>query len=132
MYIIKVIKLLKFIFHISVLFLIVISLYPGSLLGYMFYGDIGKQPDLIDNPFGTTINHFIYYFYISILGFCIYLRSDNFQKIVYGLFILSIMLEILQFIVPNRAFQLHDLMGNFLGVLVAYFLVKIYLFFSES
>ena len=126
------IKLLKFIFHISVLFLIVISLYPGSLLGYMFYGDIGKQPDLIDNPFGTTINHFIYYFYISILGFCIYLRSDNFQKIVYGLFILSIMLEILQFIVPNRAFQLHDLMGNFLGVLVAYFLVKIYLFFSES
>jgi len=98
----------------------------------MFYGDIGKQPDLIDNPFGTTINHFIYYFYISILGFCIYLRSDNFQKIVYGLFILSIMLEILQFIVPNRAFQLHDLMGNFLGVLVAYFLVKIYLFFSES
>ena len=126
------IKFLKFIFHISVLFLIIISLYPGSLLGYLFYGDLGQQPNLIDNPFGTTINHFIYYFYISILGFCIYLRSDNFKKMVYGLFTLSIMLEILQFIVPNRAFQLQDLVGNFLGVLVAYFLVKIYLFFNES
>ena len=126
------IKFLKFIFHISVLFLIIISLYPGSLLGYLFYGDLGQQPNLIDNPFGTTINHFIYYFYISILGFCIYLRNDNFKKMVYGLFTLSIMLEILQFIVPNRAFQLHDLVGNFLGVLVAYFLVKIYLFFNES
>ena len=126
------IKFLKFIFHISALFLIIISLYPGSLLGYLFYGDLGQQPNLIDNPFGTTINHFIYYFYISILGFCIYLRSDNFKKMVYGLFTLSIMLEILQFIVPNRAFQLQDLVGNFLGVLVAYFLVKIYLFFNES
>ena len=126
------IKFLKFIFHISVFFLIIISLYPGSLLGYLFYGDLGQQPNLIDNPFGTTINHFIYYFYISILGFCIYLRNDNFNKMVYGLFTLSIMLEILQFIVPNRAFQLHDLVGNFLGVLVAYFLVKIYLFFNES
>ena len=126
------IKFLKFIFHISALFLIIISLYPGSLLGYLFYGDLGQQPNLIDNPFGTTINHFIYYFYISILGFCIYLRNNNFKKMVYGLFTLSIMLEILQFIVPNRAFQLHDLVGNFLGVLVAYFLVKIYLFFNES
>ena len=126
------IKFLKFIFHISVLFLIIISLYPGSLLGYLFYGDLGQQPNLIDNPFGTTINHFIFYFYISILGFCIYLRNDNFKKMVYGLFTLSIMLEILQFIVPNRAFQLQDLVGNFLGVLVAYFLVKIYLFFNES
>ena len=125
------IKFLKFIFHISVLFLIVISLYPGSLLGYFMYGDLGKQPNLIDNPFGTTINHFIYYFYVSLLGLYLYLASNNFQKITYGLFLLSVILEVLQFIVPNRTFQLHDLIGNFLGVLVAYFLVKLYLFFKN-
>ena len=122
---------LKFIFHFSVLFLIIISLYPGSLLGYMIYGDLGQQPNLIKNPFGTTINHFIYYFYITILGLFIYLRSNNFQKLVYFLFFLSIILETLQIIVPNRAFQLYDLIGNFLGVLVAYFLVKIYLTFNK-
>ena len=125
-------KFLKFIFHISVLFLIIISLYPGSLLGYLLYGDFGQQPNLIENPVGTTINHFIYYFYLTLLGLFLYLRSSKFQQLVYGLFFLSIILEVLQLIVPNRAFQLNDLIGNFVGVLVAYFLVKIYLFFNKS
>ena len=128
----KLISFLKFIFYISILFLIILSLFPGSLLGLLFFGNIEKEPNLINNPFGTTINHFLYYFYVSILGLCLYLRSDNFNKIVVKLFFLSIMLEVLQFIVPNRTFQLYDLIGNFLGVLVAYFLVKIYLIFNRS
>ena len=123
------IKLLKFIFHISTLFLIIISLYPGSLLGYLLYGDLSQQPDVIKNPFGTTINHFIYYVYVSLLGFFLYLKNQSFQKLVYGLFILSVILEVLHFIIPNRSFQLGDLIGNILGVLVAYFVVKIYLLF---
>ena len=123
------IKLLKFIFHISTLFLIIISLYPGSLLGYLLYGDLSQQPDIIKNPFGTTINHFIYYAYVSLLGFFLYLKNQSFQKLVYGLFILSVILEVLQFIIPNRSFQLGDLIGNILGVLVSYSVVKIYLLF---
>ena len=125
------IKLLKFIFHISTLFLIIISLYPGSLLGYLLYGDLSQQPDVIKNPFGTTINHFIYYVYISLLGFFLYLKNQDFQKLVYGLFFLSVILEVLHFIIPNRTFQLGDLIGNILGVLVAYFAVKIYLLFRS-
>ena len=121
------IKFLKFIFNISVLLLIVLSLYPGSLLGLLFYGDLGKQPNLIENPFGTTINHFIFYFYVSILGFFLYFKSENYNKLVYALFFLSIILETLHSIIPNRAFQAGDLLGNILGVLAAYFLVKIYL-----
>ena len=122
---------LKFIFHISVLFLIIISLYPGSLLGYLFYGDLSLQPNLIKNPFGTTINHFIYYVYVSLLGFFLYLRNKNFQKLIYSLFFLSVILELFHFIIPNRSFQLDDLVGNILGVAVAYFVVKIYLFFNK-
>ena len=122
---------LKFIFHISVLFLIIISLYPGSLLGYLLYGDFGQQPNLVKNPFGTTINHFIYYIYVSLLGFFLYLRTENFQKLVYNLFLLSVILELLHFIIPNRSFQLGDLIGNILGVIVAYSIVKIYLFFNK-
>ena len=126
------IKFLKSFFHISILFLIIISLYPGSLFGYLFYGDWSQQPNLIENPFGTAINHFIYYVYVSLLGFFLYSRSENFEKLVYGLFFLSIILEVFHFVVPNRSFQLNDLIANILGVLVAYFLVKIYLYFSKS
>ena len=65
-------KILKSLFYISALFLIIISLWPGSLLGFLFYGDLAQQPDLFKNPFGTTINHFIYYAYVSLLGFFLY------------------------------------------------------------
>ena len=125
------IRILVSIFHISILFLIVISLWPGSLLGYLFYGDWGQQPDLIQNPFGTTINHILYYLYVSLLGFFVYSKTENFKKLVYGLFFLSVILELLHYIIPNRSFQLGDLIGNILGVIVAYFIIKIYLFFNK-
>ena len=127
----KVTSILKFIFYISVVILIIISLYPGSLAGFLLYGDLGKQPNLIKNPFGTVINHFIYYFYISALGLFAYLKNHNFQKLLYSLFFLSIILEMLQFIVPYRYFEFYDIFANLSGVLFAYFLVVIYKFWKR-
>ena len=138
----KVVGFLKFIFYISVVLLIVITLYPGSLLGLLLYGDLGMQPNLAENPYFTPIpshlymyanilNHFIVYLYVSVLGLYLYLRSHNFQKIIYGLFFLSIFLEALQFIVPRRAFEIYDVSANFAGVLVAYCLIKIYKFWNS-
>ena len=126
------IQFLKFVFNISVLFLIIISLSPGSLLGYLFYGDWTQEPNLIKNPFGTTINHFIYYIYVSSLGFFLYSKNENLVKLFYGLLFLSVILEILHLIIPNRSFQLGDLIGNILGVMVAYFAIKIYLFIRKK
>ena len=136
------IKILKNIFHISVLFLIVISLWPGSLLGMLLYGNLNLQPNLAFNPFFTPVpehlftiaslfNHFIIYFFISMFGLCLYLRNHNFQKLVYGLFFLSIFLEVLQFIAPRRAFETYDVFANFAGVLVAYCLIRIFKFWNS-
>ena len=126
------ISFLNFIFYISVLLLIIFSLFPGSLLGFFLYEDLGRQPSLIENPYGAAINHFICYFFISMLGFCLYLRRSNFQKLVYSLFFLSIILEILQFVVPKRVFEINDVSANFIGVLTAFLLVKIYKFWRKS
>ena len=138
----KVASFIKFIFYISVLLLIVITLYPGSLLGLLLYGDLSMQPNLAENPyitpipshlytFASIINHFVAYFYVSMLGLCFYLRSRNFQKIVYGLFFLSVFLEVLQFIIPRRVFEIYDVFANLAGVLVAYFLIRIYKFWNN-
>ena len=124
-------KFSKYIFYFSSLFLIIISLYPGSILGYLFYSDFKQQPNLLKNPFGTTINHFIYYNYLSLLGLFLYIRNKDFKKLLYVLFSLAVILEILHLIIPNRSFQIGDLIGNILGVMVAYFVVKIYLFFNK-
>ena len=129
---IKISSFLKYIFHASVIFLIILSLFPGCLLGLLFFGDLSKQPNLIHNPFGTTINHFIYYVCSCLLGFFLYLRNKNFNKLVYCLFFLSVILELLHFIIPNRSFELGDLIGNILGVIVAYSVVKIYLLLNKS
>ena len=138
----KVVGFLKFIFYISLLLIIIVTLFPGSLLGLLLYEDLSMQPNLAENPYFTLmpshlytyasiINHFIAYFYVSMLGLYLYLRSHNFQKIVYGLFFLSIFLEVLQFIVPFRAFEIYDVSANFAGVLVAYYLLKIYKFWKN-
>ncbi len=124
-------KILRYIFHISVLFLIIISLWPGSLFGYLLYGDMGREPNLVQNPFGTSINHFLYYTYVSLLGFFLYLKTENLNKIVLSLFFLSVILEIFHLIIPNRMFQFSDLIGNIVGVTVAYLIIKIYLLFNK-
>jgi len=124
--------ILKFVWQLLVLLLIIISLFPGSLSGLIIYGDLHMQNDLIKDHFGISISHFLSFFLISIFGLCIYSKTNNYKKVLYALYFLSIILELLHFIVPRRSFQLSDLIANILGVLVAYFLVKIYLSFIRS
>ena len=124
--------ILKLIFQFSILLLIIISLYPGSLLGLLFYGDLSIQPTLIINPFGSAINHFISYFLISTFGFILYFRSKKFKRLFYSLLILSVSLEVLQLLIPDRTYETYDLFANILGVTLAYFAIKIYLSFKQQ
>ena len=138
----KVVVFLKFIFYISIILLIVITLYPGSLLGILWYGDPVLQPNLTLNPYYTPmpknlytlasiINHFIAYFCLTMFGLCLYVRSRYLQKIVYLIFFLSIFLEVLQLIAPRRVFEFYDVFANLAGVLLAYFLIKVYKFWNS-
>tara|TARA_S200000501_G_C20371305_1_gene546342 strand:+ start:242 stop:556 length:315 start_codon:yes stop_codon:yes gene_type:complete len=94
-----------------------VYLFPGSLIGYFFYGDIGKQPNLISNPFGTSINHFFYFLYLSILAIICNLEDSKIFTKFYFLILISIFLEVSHFIIPNRAFETYDLLANITGVL---------------
>tara|TARA_B110000438_G_C15765710_1_gene629462 strand:+ start:739 stop:1122 length:384 start_codon:yes stop_codon:yes gene_type:complete len=120
-------KYLKFIFYTSLIFLIIVSIYPGNLIGYLIFDDPGLEVGIGENSFGTSLNHFIYYFYISLLGLFLYIRNTDFKRLLYVLIFISITLEFLHKVIPNRTFQLSDLFANILGVLVAYFIIKIYL-----
>ena len=132
MYINKMIIFLKYIFYISLLLLIIVSIYPGSLIGYFFYNDFHKQPILIENFFGENLNHFLYYIYISLLGFFIYCDTKKLKKALYKLLFLSIILELVHFIIPIRSFAIIDLLLNISGVIFAYFVIKIYLLLKKQ
>ena len=57
------IKFLSTIFKISVLLLIVLSIWPGSLLGYLFYRDWSQEVALAPNSSLITFNHFFALFF---------------------------------------------------------------------
>ena len=121
-------NILKFIIYLYYLFLVlllVIYLFPGSIIGYLLYGDYGKQPNFVNNPIGTSVNHFFYFFFLTYLGLVYNLRKKKFTNSFLFLFVLSFLLEILHFFMPNRAFELHDLLANIIGVLSIFFLFKL-------
>ena len=127
----RTISYLKKLFHIFTLLLIILSLYPGNILVFLIYGDFGLQPQVTKDFGYISSNHLYAYFLISVLGFFSYLRDRKFKLVVIYLFFLSIILEVAHLIIPERSFQIVDLTGNILGVLIVYTLVLIYNFWRK-
>ena len=122
----KAVSYLRILFHILIVILIILSLYPGSILGFLLLGDIRLQPQVTKDFLYISSNHLYVYFLISTLGFFSYLRDKRFKLVAIYLFFLSILLEVAHFVIPERSFQIEDLTGNILGVLIAYTIVLIY------
>ena len=127
----KAISYLRILFHIITLLLIILSLYPGSILGFLIYGDARLQPQVTKDFGYISSNHLYAYFLISVLGFFSYLRDRKFKLVVIYLFFLSIILEVAHLLISERSFQIEDLTGNILGVLIAYIIVLIYKFWRR-
>ena len=120
------IRIVRYLYNFSLTGLLILYLFPGSLIGYFLYGDLGKQPDMIPNPMGTSINHALAFFYLSILGLMSYLRGPGFNQTIIFLIVLSLLLELSHLIIPNRSFQSLDLFANLLGTLLAIVIIFFY------
>ena len=107
----------KFIFYLANVFLIILYIYPGSILGYVIYDDLQIQPQ-ITRDFIVSTNHVYAFFLISLLGFLTFKKSNKLNILILYLLILSIILEILHLIIPERSFELADLFGNLIGVII--------------
>ena len=119
-----ILKLLEYIYYFSLVILFIIYLFPGSLIGYFLYGNLVQQPNLIPNPIGTSINHLIFFSYITILALIIRSKVKNVLTDYKIILFISFILEILHFIIPNRAFEFYDLIANMLGVLIIIFIKR--------
>jgi len=107
----------KFIFYLSNFILIVLYLFPGSLLGCYLYDDCQLQPK-ITGDFLISSNHLYAFFLLSIIGFFTYKNSNRLNLLNIYLVLLSIVLEILHIFIPERSFEFPDLCGNLFGVLI--------------
>ena len=127
----KAVSYLRILFHILILILIIHSLYPGSILGFLLYGDFRLQPQFTKDFLYISSQHLYVYLLVSALGFFSYLRDKKFNLVVIYLFFLSIILEVAHLVISERSFQIEDLTGNILGVLIAYIIVLIYKFWRR-
>ena len=117
-------KILILGFHTINLILIIFYLYPGSLLGFFLYNDSSIQPQ-ITRDFLISSNHFYVFIILSISGIIAYNKTTRINILITYLFLLSIILEFFHIIIPNRNFELSDLFGNFLGVVLIIIFYKI-------
>ena len=120
----NIFKLLEYSYYFSLIILFILYIFPGSLIGYFLYGNLGQQPDLISNPIGTSINHLISFIYLSFLAFIARVKERKYINSFQFLFFTSILLELLHRFIPNRAFEYYDLLANTTGVVFAYLFVK--------
>ncbi|MDB3949189.1 hypothetical protein N9402_00850 [Candidatus Pelagibacter sp.] len=111
-------------FHAVNLILIIFYLYPGSLLGFFLYNDSSIQPQ-ITRDFLISSNHFYAFVIFSIIGIVAYNKTHKINFLIKYLILLSILLELFHFIIPNRDFELIDLFGNIAGVIFVIIIYKV-------
>ena len=120
------IRIVRYLYNFSLIGLLILYLFPGSLIGYFLYGDFGKQLDMIPNPMGTSINHALSFFYLTTIGLISYLNQTSFNKILIFLVTLSLFLELSHLFIPNRSFESLDLFANLLGTFLAIVIIFLY------
>ena len=114
---------LQLIFKLSNICLIILYLYPGSILGFFLYNNFSDQPQITRDFFHISSNHIYAFSLISVLGLFAFKSK---KKLFVYLICLSIVLEFFHLFIPNRSFQTGDLNGNLLGVTITFLIYKIY------
>ena len=111
-------------FHTANLILIIFYLYPGSIFGYLLYGDSSIQPQ-ITRDFIISSNHLYAFIVLSALGIIAYRDTRKIKIVTIYLFLLSIVLELAHIVIPVRAFEWEDLFGNIVGIIFVIIIYKI-------
>ena len=94
------------------------------MVGWFIYGNKKIQPQITPD-FIISSNHFYVFIIISAIGFLSFKNQNQIKNLIIYLVLLSLILEILHLFIPERSFQLSDLFGNFLGVIVVIFVRKL-------
>ncbi len=101
------------------LFIFVVSIYPGNLIGLILKGDPTTYPG------GDKLSHFVSYFFLGLLAFLSFGKNRKFKSIVIFLILFSLLMEVLHLYIPSRFYENLDLVMNFLGLIVGLFLFKL-------
>ena len=125
----KIENFFKIGFYSANIILITLYLFPGSILGCFLYDNCYIQPqitkDLIVRDFIVSANHVYAFILLTSTGVFSFHNTKKINFLIFYLFLLSIILELFHIIIPVRAFEVSDLFGNIVGVLLVVFIYKV-------
>ena len=107
----------KIIFYIINFVLILLYLFPGSLIGCFLYDDCKLQPQITPD-FIISTNHLYAFAFLSLIAFLTFKKTDKITFIILYLITISVVLELFHHFVPDRSFEYSDLFGNLIGVII--------------
>ena len=120
----KIRNFFKIGFYSANIILIIFYLFPGSILGWFLYNNHLIQPQ-ITQDFIVSANHVYAFILLTSLGLFSFHNTKKINFLIFYLFLLSIILELFHIIIPVRAFEMSDLFGNIVGVILVILIYKI-------
>jgi len=120
----KIKNFFKIGFYSANIILVILYLFPGSILGCFLYNDCYIQPQ-ITRDFIISSNHIYGFALLTSLGIFSFHNTKKINFLSVYLFLLSIFLELFHIIIPNRGFEMSDLFGNIVGVILVILIYKI-------
>ena len=125
----KINNFFKIGFYSANIILITLYIFPGSILGCFLYDNCGLQPqiskDLITGDLIISSNHIYAFVLLTSLGIFSFHNTKKINFLIVYLSLLSIILELFHIIIPFREFEISDLFGNIVGVILVIFIYKI-------
>ena len=107
----------KLFFYLLNLILISFYLLPPSIINIFFYNDLYFYSQ-INAEFKVSANHIYVFIVFSFVGFLTYVKLNHLIFLSIYLMSISVILELTHLLIPYRGFELPDLFGNIIGVLI--------------
>jgi len=115
----KYVIFFKITFYFWLLFIFIVSVYPGNLINLVLTGDPTTYPG------GDKVSHFLTYFILGTVCYSSYKNDNSFRIIIIFLISFSLLMELIHIIIPNRFYENFDLLMNFLGLVIGVNILRI-------
>ena len=113
----KLFSKFKLIFYLLNLILISFYLLPPSIINIFFYNDLYLYSQ-INAEFKVSAYHIYVFIFFSFVGFLTYVKLNHLIFLSIYLIFISVILELTHLLIPYRGYELADLFGNIIGVLI--------------
>jgi hypothetical protein len=128
-------KNINYLYLFSLLVILIFYFFPGDIVSYFMHRNLDTDHDPSQNPIahaihflintgGYSFNHILTFSYITAGGLLTYFKEKKLYKGIFFFISLSIFLELIHLVIPNRVFELNDLLANIVGVVIIFFLFK--------